>query len=316
MRRPLNRLPATQLARMIAAHDVTCEAVTHSFIDAIHDGEREVRAFAWFDADRAIATAREFDRLEWRGTLHGLPAAIKDNIDTADIPSHYGSTIFLGHVPQADAASVAALRAAGAFVLGQDGDRRARQLHSGPDAQSGGTEAHAGRLVERFGGRGGGSHGALCDRHPDRGFGDPSGRILRRRWFRSDARLRAPRRRQGRVRHARCRRRICAQCRGRRTGRRRARVAASMAACAGPGPRAVRRVDGNAMVLPAGTLDAGGARKGGPPAGGARRPRARAGVAVRREGRPAGLQPPRRRPAHRSVVRDGARAGTRVAVSA
>jgi amidase len=119
MRRPLNRLPATQLARMIAAHDVTCEAVTHSFIDAIHDGEREVRAFAWFDADRALATAREFDRLEWRGTLHGLPAAIKDNIDTADIPSHYGSTIFLGHVPQADAASVAALRAAGAFVLGK-----------------------------------------------------------------------------------------------------------------------------------------------------------------------------------------------------
>ena len=119
MRRPLNRLPATQLARMIAAHDVTCEAVTHSFIDAIHESEPEVRAFAWFDADRAIATAREFDRLEWRGTLHGLPAAIKDNIDTADIPSHYGSTIFLGHVPQADAASVAALRASGAFVLGK-----------------------------------------------------------------------------------------------------------------------------------------------------------------------------------------------------
>ena len=93
MRRPLNRLPATQLARMIAAHDVTCEAVTHSFIDAIHESEPEVRAFAWFDADRAIATAREFDRLEWRGTLHGLPAAIKDNFDTADIPSHYGSTI-------------------------------------------------------------------------------------------------------------------------------------------------------------------------------------------------------------------------------
>src|SRR5512147_2047035 len=107
MRRPLNRLPLTQLARMIAAHDVTCEAVTHSFIDAIHDG------------DRAITTAREFDRLEWRATLHGLPAAIKDNIDTADIPSHYGSTVFLGHVPQADAGSVAALRAAGAFVLGK-----------------------------------------------------------------------------------------------------------------------------------------------------------------------------------------------------
>lgn len=119
MKTPLNRLPATRLARMIAAHEVTCEAVTHSFIDALHEREKEVRAFAWIDAPRALETARELDRVDWRGPLHGLPVAVKDNIDTADIASEYGSAIFLGHVPQADAACVAALRSAGAYVFGK-----------------------------------------------------------------------------------------------------------------------------------------------------------------------------------------------------
>jgi amidase len=119
MRTPLNRLPAERLARMIAAHEVSCEAVTHSYLDAIKEREKDVQAFAWLDAQRALATAREFDRGNWRGPLHGLPVAVKDAIDTADIPSEYGSAIYIGHVPRSDAACVAALRAAGGFVLGK-----------------------------------------------------------------------------------------------------------------------------------------------------------------------------------------------------
>lgn len=119
MKTPLNRLSATQLARMIAARDVSCEAVAHSYIDAVHQAEADVRAFAWFDAVRALSTAREFDRGEWRGPLHGLPVAVKDNIDTADFPSEYGSAVYIGHVPAADAACVAALRSAGGWVFGK-----------------------------------------------------------------------------------------------------------------------------------------------------------------------------------------------------
>jgi len=119
MKIPLNPLPAHRLARMIAAHEVSCEAVTHSFIDAVHEREAEVRAFTWFDATRALAVAREHDRLPWRGPLHGLPVAVKDFIDTADIPTEYGSPIYLGHRPRADAACVAALKGAGGFVFGK-----------------------------------------------------------------------------------------------------------------------------------------------------------------------------------------------------
>jgi amidase len=132
MRVPLNRLPATRLARMIAGHDVTCEGVTHSFVDAVNEREREVRAFAWFDAARALATARELDIGDWRGPLHGLPVAVKDNIDTADIPSEYGSPIYAGHVPAADAACVAALRSAGGYVVGKTVSAELANFTPGP----------------------------------------------------------------------------------------------------------------------------------------------------------------------------------------
>ena len=140
MKTPLNRLSATRLSRMIAGHEVTCEAVTHSFIDAIKEREPAVRAFAWFDPARALATAREHDIVDWRGPLHGMPVAVKDNIDTADIPSEYGSAIYAGHVPHADAASVAALRSGGGYVLGKTVSAELANFTPGPTRNPHGLE--------------------------------------------------------------------------------------------------------------------------------------------------------------------------------
>jgi Asp-tRNA(Asn)/Glu-tRNA(Gln) amidotransferase A subunit family amidase len=119
MRPPLNRLPASQLVRMIASREVTCEAVTHSFVDAIEQRESEVHAFAWINVQRALGIARGFDRGAKLGSLAGLPVAVKDVIDTAGIPTEYGSPIYAGHVPGADAACVAAVHGAGGYVLGK-----------------------------------------------------------------------------------------------------------------------------------------------------------------------------------------------------
>jgi len=119
MQLPLNRLPAVKLARMLSAREVTCEAVTHSFLDAVEQREAEVRAFAWIDPERALNIAREFDRAGGLGLLAGLPIAVKDVIDTAGIPTECGSPIFAGRLPQADAACVATARAAGGYVFGK-----------------------------------------------------------------------------------------------------------------------------------------------------------------------------------------------------
>ncbi len=53
------------------------------------------------------------------GRLHGIPIAVKDLIDTVDMPTGYGSAIYEGHRPAADAACVALARAAGAIILGK-----------------------------------------------------------------------------------------------------------------------------------------------------------------------------------------------------
>ncbi|MFN9209979.1 MAG: amidase [Betaproteobacteria bacterium] len=119
MRIPLNRLSATELARLIETGEASAEVVTRSFVDALREREGELHAFAWFDAERALAIATELDRLPRRGPLHGLPVAVKDNIDTAGIPTGYGSPIYDGHRPPADAACVALLEDAGAYVLGK-----------------------------------------------------------------------------------------------------------------------------------------------------------------------------------------------------
>lgn len=51
------------------------------------------------------------------GPLHGIPMVVKDCLDTADMPTSFGSEIFADYRPDADATVVARLRAAGAVIL-------------------------------------------------------------------------------------------------------------------------------------------------------------------------------------------------------
>jgi amidase len=52
-----------------------------------------------------------------RSLLHGVPILVKDNFDTADLPTTGGARALAGTYPAADAPAVARLRAAGAIVL-------------------------------------------------------------------------------------------------------------------------------------------------------------------------------------------------------
>ena len=54
-----------------------------------------------------------------RGPLHGIPVALKDNIDTAGVPTTAASAVFAARVPDEDAEVVTRLEAAGAVVLGK-----------------------------------------------------------------------------------------------------------------------------------------------------------------------------------------------------
>jgi len=69
----------------------------------------------------AVAASLDAERRRGRtrGPLHGIPVLLKDNLDTADMPTTGGCLALAGHVPREDAFQVRKLRGAGAVILGK-----------------------------------------------------------------------------------------------------------------------------------------------------------------------------------------------------
>lgn len=112
--------------RALLSGRTTCRAVVQGYLDRIEaydDDGPAVNAVISVNAD-AIAEARAFDRSFRRGRGIGdplgcVPVLIKDNLDTADLPTTAGSLAFEGHVPDRDSTVVARLRDAGALIIGK-----------------------------------------------------------------------------------------------------------------------------------------------------------------------------------------------------
>jgi Asp-tRNA(Asn)/Glu-tRNA(Gln) amidotransferase A subunit family amidase len=115
----LNELSPSDMLTRIALGETTAEAVMQSCLARIAEREDAVRAWEYWDSHRALADARRVDAEVPGGALRGLPIGVKDIMDTADMPTGYGSPIYAGHQPRADAACVALLRAAGAIPVGK-----------------------------------------------------------------------------------------------------------------------------------------------------------------------------------------------------
>jgi amidase len=110
---------AARAIELLVRRELSAEELARQCLDRIGAREPEVQAFEVLDAEGALREARRIDGLRERPQLCGLPVAIKDLIDTADLPTAYGSPIYRGHRPTKDAACVRALREAGAVILGK-----------------------------------------------------------------------------------------------------------------------------------------------------------------------------------------------------
>ena len=121
MLRKLSLFPtATQIAASIAAGETTPSNVLHEHFTLIDEREHEVHAWTVVDREAALEDAQQLERATSpRGLLHGVPFGIKDNIDTADLLTEYGSSIHTGHQPGRDATCVAGLRLAGGIAMGK-----------------------------------------------------------------------------------------------------------------------------------------------------------------------------------------------------
>lgn len=119
MSRGLARAPAAEIAAWLRARELRAVDVLESALERIAAREPAVHAWAFLDPERARHQAQSLDAGPVRGPLHGLPIGVKDLLDTVDMPTAYGSSIYAGHRPAWDAAVVAAARAAGAIVVGK-----------------------------------------------------------------------------------------------------------------------------------------------------------------------------------------------------
>jgi Asp-tRNA(Asn)/Glu-tRNA(Gln) amidotransferase A subunit family amidase len=106
-------------AHEIAARRLSAEDYAVAWLELIDAQEAVVGAWQYLDREQALAAARQRDREGSGGPLHGIAIAVKDLIDTVDMPTGYGSPIYDGNRPAADASCVALARAAGAVVLGK-----------------------------------------------------------------------------------------------------------------------------------------------------------------------------------------------------
>jgi amidase len=122
----LDEVTIADLQSAMASGRMTARSITQQYIDRIHALDRTgptLRAILEINPE-ALSIADTLDRErkagKIRGTLHGIPILIKDNIDTADqMTTTAGSYALAGSIALQDATIAAKLRAAGAILLGK-----------------------------------------------------------------------------------------------------------------------------------------------------------------------------------------------------
>ena len=111
-----------ELAQAIAAGDLASEALAEELL-ARCERASALNAFISLEPERVRAAARDADQRRRHGgalgQLHGVPLAIKDNIDTVDYPTTAGTPALAAHRPRHNAAVLQRLLDAGAIVLGK-----------------------------------------------------------------------------------------------------------------------------------------------------------------------------------------------------
>jgi aspartyl-tRNA(Asn)/glutamyl-tRNA(Gln) amidotransferase subunit A len=103
------------LAGRIRDRELSPREAVESYLERIAELEPAVNAYISVRAEEAVAEAESAPD----GPLHGVPVAVKDVIDVADVPTTAGSKILADNVAGRDAACVERLRDAGAVVLGK-----------------------------------------------------------------------------------------------------------------------------------------------------------------------------------------------------
>jgi aspartyl-tRNA(Asn)/glutamyl-tRNA(Gln) amidotransferase subunit A len=116
-------LSATALGELIRNREVSPVEATTAYLDRIEAIDGKLHSYITVCRDHAFQAAREAEQAiaqgKWRGPLHGVPYAVKDQFWTKGIRTTGGSRLLADSIPNEDATVVARLRAAGGILLGK-----------------------------------------------------------------------------------------------------------------------------------------------------------------------------------------------------
>jgi amidase len=130
---------------------------------------------------KAIETARELDTERKakgpRSALHGIPVVLKDNYNTADLPTTGGSVLLEGSIPPADAFVVKRLREAGAIILAKV--NMSEFASASPQSSLGGQSLNPHDLRRSPAGSSGGTGVAIAAGYAPLGMGTDTGGSIR-----------------------------------------------------------------------------------------------------------------------------------------
>jgi aspartyl-tRNA(Asn)/glutamyl-tRNA(Gln) amidotransferase subunit A len=119
----LTALTLTEASIRIHNRSVTPTQLTKALLARITIYNPKINAFITVMGTEALKQAAQLDGEQkarrFRGPLHGIPIALKDNIDTAGTRTTAASPMFRTRVPSEDADVVVKLKTAGAIILGK-----------------------------------------------------------------------------------------------------------------------------------------------------------------------------------------------------
>src|SRR5271168_2029233 len=119
----LTELSLAEASGRIRARSVTPRQLVEACLTRIQIYNPKVNAFITVMRDYALKQAADLEAEQragkFRSPLHGIPIALKDNMDTAGVRTTAASAVFDERIPTEDAEVVRRLKAAGAILIGK-----------------------------------------------------------------------------------------------------------------------------------------------------------------------------------------------------
>ena len=116
-------LSASELAGLIEKKDVSPVEAAEAYLERIGRVDGKLNSYITVSADHALRCAKaaenEIASGRYRGPMHGIPYAVKDQFNTRGIPTTGGSAILRDFIPDEDATVIANLARAGGILLGK-----------------------------------------------------------------------------------------------------------------------------------------------------------------------------------------------------